>query len=441
MFDVAAWLARNPPHCAGPPVVSQPAALGCWTKASARSGDGSGGRTRLQFGDPSGLLPFVLPSLPASLDSGLYIAKAADEGVGVETVVRSALAAGVDLGAAGLVSFRNNLNKIFGVSFDPSAAWTVDACLLALPGGAAATNRGGSAAYDGDSTAGAPAASSGAAGGTLFLDIVQHEQAWSCNQADLERFVRWGYQFEALCTRQPVADPSSEFGLLIRTRIGPHRLLLGAEMDCYDPQQGQAPTAAPAPAASSQREAPERSAQPPSGQQGLAQQQLPSLSSCVELKTYRMPQHPGQQRTLYRHKHPKWWLQSFLAGVPRLALGARDDEGMVHRVDLVSTADLPRISAAHAEAWSPNLALGCGVALLDWMREQAESQPGQHLRFTYDGSSSSSSSSSRYMAAGGGARGGSRGGSTAGVLRCELVQGGELPSRLQRCFREGSPTA
>ncbi|KAI3430828.1 hypothetical protein D9Q98_009239 [Chlorella vulgaris] len=85
MFDVAAWLAENPPHCAGPPVVSQPATLGCWTKASARSGDGSGGRTRLQFGDPSGLLPFVLPSLPASLDAGRYIAKAADE---VERLVR-----------------------------------------------------------------------------------------------------------------------------------------------------------------------------------------------------------------------------------------------------------------------------------------------------------------------------------------------------------------
>eukprot|EP00983_Pelagomonas_calceolata_P031454 986537-Pelagomonas_calceolata.AAC.5 len=40
----------------------------------------------------------------------------------------------------------------------------------------------------------------------------------------------------------------------------------------------------------------------------------------------RIPDHPGQLRTLYAHKYPKWWLQSFLAGVPELILGGRDSQ-------------------------------------------------------------------------------------------------------------------
>ena len=53
---------------------------------------------------------------------------------------------------------------------------------------------------------------------------------------------------------------------------------------------------------------------------------VPPLSTLREIKTFTLPQHPGQWVTLYRHKHPKWWLQSYLAGVPALVLGARDKQ-------------------------------------------------------------------------------------------------------------------
>lgn len=73
--------------------------------------------------------------------------------------------------------------RIFGLPFDPQAAWTVDACLLP------------------SSTGSAPAPASGAAGagssspsGVLFLDIVQQEDNWSGDPADRERFMKWGYR-------------------------------------------------------------------------------------------------------------------------------------------------------------------------------------------------------------------------------------------------------
>ena len=149
--------------------------------------------------------------------------------------------------------------------------------------------------------------------------------------------------------------------------------------------------------------------------------------------------------------HPLHCLQSFLAGVPRLALGARDDQvgwqhpagsqsgkpssqvycrtcmqppcaascraalssapqGNLLRVDVVATADLPRISAQHQAAWSGNQALAFGAAALAWMRAQAAAQPGAHLRFSYGG------------------------GGDGGAIQCGVVEGGALPARIQACL-------
>jgi hypothetical protein len=95
-------------------------------------------------------------------------------------------------------------------------------------------------------------------------------------------------------------------------------------------------------------------------------------------------------------------------------------QGIVRRIDLVATADLPRISAQHGAAFSPNQALRFGAAALGWMRQQAAARPGQHLRFCYEGSAPRGSS------AGGGSGGG-------GAIRCEVLEGGALPQRLPAC--------
>lgn len=65
--------------------------------------------------------------------------------------------------------------------------------------------------------------------------------------------------FEAACTGQPAADASSEFGVLVRTRIGGLRLYIGAEVDCYDPATCV----------------------------GVCGAKTPGLDSFVELKTYK----------------------------------------------------------------------------------------------------------------------------------------------------------
>jgi hypothetical protein len=69
---------------------------------------------------PAGLLPFTLPTVPQSLRDGYneeYTRKdEVRDAAPVEVLVRAALSAGVQLPAgANLVSFRNNLNKVFRV--------------------------------------------------------------------------------------------------------------------------------------------------------------------------------------------------------------------------------------------------------------------------------------------------------------------------------------
>ena len=147
------------------------------------------------------------PALPASLEGGGYVGKDEGEDVGVEPVVRAAAAAGALQSGCDVLSYRNNLNKIFGVPFDPSSPWTVDACLLRLPGPAPGSGRGSSSTGRGGGGGGSMAGiesggssslsgseSGGGGGGTLFLDIVKVEQAWIGDPAQMEKFTRWGYR-------------------------------------------------------------------------------------------------------------------------------------------------------------------------------------------------------------------------------------------------------
>jgi len=182
---------------------------------------------------------------------------------------------------------------------------------------------------------------------TCVLDIIKTDSAWD-DTAEAAEMASWGYVFEARCTASSVADANAETCVLVRTRVGRLAILLAAEVDARC--GGNSPLA---------------------------------LSHLRELKTLKMPTHRGQHRTLYQIKHAKWWLQSHLAGVEHLLLGARDDAGMVTALHAVRTDDLPRLSAQNGEPWSPTRILAFGEDVLGWMHAAASSNVGQHIRFTY----------------------------------------------------------
>lgn len=56
---------------------------------------------------------------------------------------------------------------------------------------------------------------------------------------------------------------------------------------------------------------------------------LLAVTCCV---CCRMPAHSRAVAIMYKDKHPRWWLQSFLAGVTTLVLGARNHTGQLLKV-------------------------------------------------------------------------------------------------------------
>jgi hypothetical protein len=78
-------------------------------------------------------------------------------------------------------------------------------------------------------------------------------------------------------------------------------------------------------------------------------------------------------------------VQSFLAGVQQLALGARDDKGTLVRVHTVAVQELPELSARATQPWDANMLLRFGDECLSWMRERAaRAGEGAQLRFEHD---------------------------------------------------------
>jgi hypothetical protein len=331
---------------------------------------------------------------------------------------------GIDWSMINICTYRNNLNKVLGVPIDLGSrdqdGWCIDATLLEVPAAAAAA-------------AGA-AATTAPPHRVLFLDVQPDPEERTFPGQD--RFMYYGYKLETICTEQhaeekkeeegqgnggggtpaatttatkqqpppPLVDSTSEYCALMAVRLGRHRVLMAAEIDA---------------------------AEQPGG-------------ALAEIKCYRPPppqqqqQHGGGGRgrggprphraaeTLFRRKHQKWWVQSFLAGVPLLVLGQRDERGdlvAVHRVPVSKLAD---VSAKNGFAWQGERLLAFGDAALGWMRRAAEEEQekqqaagaraageGVHLRFRYD--------------------------PRDGKVRACVVEGGRLPERVRAALagREG----
>jgi RAT1-interacting protein len=346
-LDIQEWLSANPPRTCDAASITKPIRLGVgWTKS---------GEVTAQYshGDFSGLSALQTPSTPLNLNQGLenFVPKRADDTAGVEILIQESFAAGASLENCDILSFRNNFNKILGTVFDIESAWTVDA------------------------TSGGSGGGGGKLPPTLFLDMVKTEELHYGN--DSTPFVAWGYNFEALCTGEAYADANSEYGMLVNFRLehGGNKngnratdvkskpnfsIYLGAEIDAYDPVEAQ----------SESRDV----------------ESIPPMSSLREIKTFTRPEHPRQWWTTYNLRHPKWWLQSYLAGVQALLLGARDNNGIVHEIHAIKTADLPRISWKNGCTWSPQQALAFGADVLAWMAEICKSGNcvEKHVRFVYD---------------------------------------------------------
>jgi len=77
----------------------------------------------------------------------------------------------------------------------------------------------------------------------------------------------------------------------------------------------------------------------------------PQMGLMVELKTSRQIENDRMRFSFQRYKMLSWWIQSFLAGVPRITVGWRDDDG------IANLSLLP---------WNPHTSIACALLLPIW---------------------------------------------------------------------------
>ncbi|CAN7109065.1 unnamed protein product [Brassica rapa subsp. narinosa] len=275
------------------------------------------------FFDERGLRLFkrhVSEDIGADLNQGYdtFIEKIDLGSEGFGDFLASIRAKNISLENIHFVTFRNNLNKILGAAYNRNEPWEM---------GVHKRN------------------------GTIYLDVHKLPER---PQSDLDRRrCYWGYCFESLATEDPGraygedihhVDANVEFVSVVKTKLGAHRVLMGAEMDCCDEtDEGR--------------------------------------RIYIELKTSRELDDRTVER-FEREKLLKFWIQSFVAGVPYILVGYRDDGGRLVRTERLRTKDIAR-RARLKNYWQGGVCLAFADEVLCWLYGTVKENEDYTLQFVH----------------------------------------------------------
>ncbi|KAI0005170.1 RAI1-domain-containing protein [Xylariaceae sp. FL0662B] len=161
----------------------------------------------------------------------------------------------------------------------------------------------------------------------------------------------WGYKFETLCCLpRPWAEVSRDFietrdeltvsnkaqyCSVVRTGIGNTIMCLGGEVDAIwdaKPMQKGAPI------------------------------------NWVELKTS-VEIRDDRSMANFERKLMKFWIQSFLLGVPKIIVGFRSQQGILTRLEEIQTVKIPETAERRGvRTWNANMCINFASAFLEWLR-------------------------------------------------------------------------
>ncbi|KAK4167980.1 RAI1 like PD-XK nuclease-domain-containing protein [Cladorrhinum sp. PSN259] len=180
----------------------------------------------------------------------------------------------------------------------------------------------------------------------------QHQQQRKGPPPEVMSF--WGYKFETLCTLpRPwgevsrdyiesrdslVVSNKDQYCSVVRTGVDDSILCLGGEVDCLWGTRPSPPDEKGAPI------------------------------NWVELKT--TAEFRGKQDELWfkNKKMMKFWIQSYLLGVPKIVFGFRDRNGILKRIEEMETMQLPRIARNARCQWSADGCINFMSSFLAWLR-------------------------------------------------------------------------
>lgn len=78
---------------------------------------------------------------------------------------------------------------------------------------------------------------------------------------------------------------------------------------------------------------------------------------------------PYHVNSFQRHKLLKTWAQSYLAGVPRIIFGFRNDKGLIQETREYKTEEIPRIVRKN-DLWDRHVCLRFGEYFLNILKER-----------------------------------------------------------------------
>nr|CAB3465349.1 unnamed protein product [Digitaria exilis] len=168
--------------------------------------------------------------------------------------------------------------------------------------------------------------------GVVYLDVHKLPERPK-SEAERKRCY-WGYSFENLATENSFnedgggIDANVEFCSVIKTKLGAHRIIMGAEMDCCDATDD-------------------------------------GRRFYVELKTSRELEYHTVEK-YEKEKLLRFWIQSFLAGVPYVVVGFRNDAGTLVRTERLRTKDITQKVKAKNYWQMKTTFCNLYIHLIDW---------------------------------------------------------------------------
>ncbi|EZF33236.1 hypothetical protein H101_03183 [Trichophyton interdigitale H6] len=166
----------------------------------------------------------------------------------------------------------------------------------------------------------------------------------------------WGYKFETVSVLSEPWDAASretiearesdvvnnnpQYCSLVRTGIGNIRMLLAGEVDAVwdcKPDKKDDPI------------------------------------NWVELKTSATIRHANDAINFER-KLLKFWVQSFLLGVPKIIVGRRDQDGYLLAIEEYTTDEIPNIPKRGANTWDANTCINFASQFLTWLKTIVNSE-------------------------------------------------------------------
>ncbi|KAJ3282294.1 Dom-3 Z [Borealophlyctis nickersoniae] len=194
--------------------------------------------------------------------------------------------------------------------------------------------------------------------GTIYLEEHESEEKRNSLYGSTDRnqlMTYWGYKFESACTinkpppqvtspndpdleqrKTGIVNTNIQYCSVFKTKLGQHSLVMGGEVDCLV---------------------------------GDSKPKENRQSQYAELKTNRVITNDRQKKSFEKFKLLKIWAQSFLAGVPKIIVGFRDDNGNLKVLEHFKTMDLPRMVRDKPDMWDALVCINFANQLLDWIVE------------------------------------------------------------------------